>query len=68
MISDRLFGSARRHRRGAATRLRLPFAVAAVALAVFVHSLAARDAHRSSDCAANRVVQVTDFGLGAYMR
>jgi tetratricopeptide (TPR) repeat protein len=35
MIPDRLSGSARRHRRGAATRLRLPFAVAAVALAVF---------------------------------
>jgi tetratricopeptide (TPR) repeat protein len=34
MISDRLSGSTRRHRL-AATRLRLPFAVAAVALAVF---------------------------------
>ena len=35
MIPDRLSGSARRRRRHLATRLRLPVAVAAVALAVF---------------------------------
>ena len=61
MISDRLSGSARRHRR-AATR-HLPFAVAALALAVFAaHIIEQRLSARTTLAEGQEAFRRGDFG------
>jgi thioredoxin-like negative regulator of GroEL len=62
MTSDRVSGSVRRRRRGAVARLRLPFALGAVALAVFAaHSVEQRLSARSALAEAEEAFRLGDF-------
>jgi len=62
MTSDRVSGSVRRRRRGAAARLRLPFALGAVALAVFAaHSVEQRRSARTALAEAEEAFRHGDF-------
>jgi hypothetical protein len=62
MIFDRLSGSARRRRHGAAARLRLPFAVAAMALAVVAaHSIEQRLSARTALAEGDEAFRRGDF-------